>query len=123
MKAFEFRDYYEKITIAGNIFDIDTSTDAGDKVRSHTLEEKDVASEIAKGVKTKLDLLAKFKSDIDDVLEVGAFEKIFEQRKPTVSDASDIMLYIVGFMVECNTQRKSERSISDKQEIHIEKDE
>lgn len=110
MKAFEFRDYHAQITIAGNSFDIDTSTETGDKVRRCTIAEKNLANEVAEGNKTNDELLEKFMGDLDSILGSGASKKIFAYRIPTVSDASDVMLYIVDYLIECNAERQADRA-------------
>lgn len=119
MKAFAFNNYSEEIDIAGHVFTIDTSTDTGDKVRVFTLSEKELASEVASGTKPKEELLAKFQHDIDEILGKGAFDKIFEGRTPCVPDASDVMLYIVDFLIDSANRRRDNRASALQSKIQV----
>lgn len=109
MKAFTFIDYREEINIAGQTFTIDTSTDMGDKVKAHTQEEALLAAAVGSGKKDKAELIDKLKADINDILGDGACDRIFAGRAPSVPDASDVMLYIVDFIVYHSNRRRDER--------------
>lgn len=93
-KVFEFRDYSLDLSIAGKQFRVNCNSDIGETMQSLSDSARALAEQIGAGQKTDKDALLFLTGAIDRVLGAGASEKIFEGRKMTVTDASDVLTFL-----------------------------
>lgn len=100
MPVFEFRDYTLALTIAGNDFNVNCVSELADKVQGHKKTLSELAGQITAGEKTSDDAVDVCRQITDDILGAGAFESVFKGRTPTVTDCSDVLLFVVGEITE-----------------------
>ena len=95
MHVFEFKDYTAQVQIAGTTFSVNCTAELGDKLGAISEELSALGEAIEKREKTPEDAIAGCKTVIDGILGDHAFEAIFTGRKPTVTDCSDVCLFII----------------------------
>ena len=105
-KVFEFRDYNLEVNIAGKEFKVDCNSDVGDKMQAFSKNGKALVDQIRAGEKTSEDALRYCADAIDGILGGGAFEQIFEGRKPTVTDCSDVLIFLSKEIADMNKAQK-----------------
>lgn len=102
MGKFEFRDYSRTLEFPGCEFTIICNSDTGDKIRSFSPEMQALKRDYDNGAATKDQLIDYVVSRIDAILGVGATEQIFAGRDITMSDATDVMLFIISEVNDAN---------------------
>ena len=100
MPTFEFKNYFLDLKIAGNDYRVNCVTELADKVRANKEKLAELTKQINAGTKTGDDAIVACQEIIDDILGAGAVKNIFRGRKATMTDCSDVLLFIVGEMTE-----------------------
>lgn len=105
-KVFEFKDYNLELNIAGKEFRINCNSNVGDKMQAFSKNGKVMVEQLRAGEKTSEDALQYCAEAIDGILGAGAFEKIFEGRKATVTDCSDVLIFLSQEIAATNRSQK-----------------
>lgn len=95
MAKFQFRDYSLKLEFPNCEFCIQCNSDVGDKAKEMGKQFDMLRAEYLEGKKTKQETVDFTIKSIDSILGDGASEKIFEGRDVTLSDAADVLIFIV----------------------------
>ena len=108
ISAFEFTNYEVEVTLAGQKFTMDCSTDTGDYLKEVSEKMRELAEEYGKGEKTKDDLVTFGKGVIDRILGDGAADKLLSGRTHLISDISDICMYLGEIAAQFQNERKAQ---------------
>lgn len=92
---FEFRKHSCEVDIAGNIFELDCSTEMGETMKDIAGDFRQIAEDVSAKTKTTEQALTLYLNSIDTILGAGAVKKIFVERKATLDDAIDVIYYLM----------------------------
>lgn len=106
--AFEFTNYEVEVTLAGQKFTMDCSTDTGDYLKEVSQKMRELAEAYGNGDKSKDDVCEYGKEVIDHILGDGAADKLLEGRKHLVSDITDICVYLTEIAAQFQKERKAQ---------------
>ena len=94
MAAFQFKDYRRKLDIAGHEFTVVCDSDMSDKVAAYGPSFTALSKQYKSGEKTKQDCVDFIHEAIDAILGDGAFDTIFSKHDATLTNASDVLIYL-----------------------------
>jgi len=100
MNTFEFRDHTVELCIAGHDFSLICNSDLVDRLQIHHKALVDMANRLSTGDTSGGEAVGLCREILTDSLGDGAFARIFSDREPTLSDCSDVLLFVFGKMEE-----------------------
>jgi len=100
VKTFEFRNYTLDLNIAGNPFTVNCVAELIEAVQAHQGALAQLATQISDGTKTSADAITLCKEILADILGESAFDRIFADREPTLTDVSDVLRFVIGQITE-----------------------
>ena len=100
MSGFEFGDYSLELNVAGERFTVNCVAELADTMQAHQVNLVGLVEQLSGGTKTSADAIALCAEIIDDMLGAAAFERIFADREPTLTDCSDVLRFVIGEITE-----------------------
>ncbi|MCL2588373.1 MAG: hypothetical protein FWD84_03085 [Oscillospiraceae bacterium] len=100
MSTFTFKNYTLDLTIAGALFQVNCVAELADKVAAHQMNLTGLAAQISEGTKTGGDAVELCKEITDDILGDDAFDSIFTEKEPTLTDCADVLQFVIGEITE-----------------------
>ena len=104
MKTFEFKNYTLDLKIAGASFQIDCTSELADKMQAHKTALESLMEQMQAEEKDSADAVELCREILNDTLGAEAFERIFAERRPTLTDCSDVLQFVVGEVVTFTKQ-------------------
>jgi len=65
-------------------------------IQAHQSALVALAEEIKAGTKNSFDAVTLCKEILDDILGASAFDRIFADKAPTLTDCSDVLRFVIG---------------------------
>ena len=100
MKTFEFKDYTLDLSVAEQEFQVHCDLDLAEKIQPHHKALVKLGEQILAEEKTSADAIVLCEEILDDILGDGAFDRIFVDREPTLTDVSDVLRFVIGEITE-----------------------
>lgn len=94
MAQFKFRNYDLELDIEGIIFHVDCRSKTGDKIKQISQGGMKLLEDLISKRKTEDDAIKYCLAAIDGILGNGASGKIFATQAPTVTDCSDLLMFL-----------------------------
>lgn len=104
MGKFQFKNYSRTLEFPGCEFTIVCNSDLGDAIFSKKSVFDELAAKKKKGEISKDEIIEYVKKTIDEILGEGATDKIFSGRTMNLTDASDVLVFIINEVNAANKQ-------------------
>lgn len=100
MGKFQFKNYTRTLEFPGCEFTVECNSDLGDSIYATRSEYDALVEKYQRGEVDKAALVAFVKETTDKILGDGATDKIFAGRTITLTDASDVLVFIITEITE-----------------------
>ena len=87
--------YTLDLTIAGEHFQVNCVFDLMESLQAHQINLAKLVKDISGGTKRIFDAIELCKEITGDILGPFAFERIFAEREPTLTDCSDMLRFVI----------------------------
>ncbi len=105
-RVFNFTDYDIPVTIAGQEYSLNCSSDTGDYLKQVSADLRQFAEDIGKGEKTRDDVVAYGMGVVDRLLGAGAGEHLLGHRQNKVSDIIDLCVFLSEVAADFQKERR-----------------